>query len=102
MNPGAQRIAIAKALGLKDVRMSWHWQHGDRLVHGNDTLVPNYLTDLNAMYEAEKVLTHEQHHHIWVPALECICTRDRSCMYSTSASQRAEAFLRTLNLWEEN
>lgn len=51
------------------------------------------------MHEAEKVLTHEQYHDIYVPELHAICSRDKSCMYSATAAQRAEAFLRCLNLW---
>lgn len=56
MNPEQQRIAIAEACG------KWHygWPHEymsqiDRLRH-----IPDYLHDLNAMHEAEKVLTVDQ------------------------------------------
>jgi hypothetical protein len=59
---------------------------------------PNYLNDLNVMHEAEKVLTDEQ----W----DTYCYRldgvggMRHCTHAT-ASQRAEAFLRTIGKWEE-
>ncbi len=73
MTPEAQRIAIAEACG-------WYWDKShspqkDRrrlispafdvcIVWKNGELggkvVPDYLSDLNAMHEAEKVLTENQ------------------------------------------
>jgi hypothetical protein len=60
--------------------------------------LPKYLTDLNAMHEAEKVLTDQQ----W----DAYCFRFDSvggakfCAHATAA-QRAEAFLRTIGKWED-
>ena len=103
MKPEEQRIAIAKTCG---------WQFIPEYHHGEDqppefTTVtpdgkhlcgyyPDYLNDLNAMHEAEKILTNDQRDDyfdrlLWVgPPL-----------FSTAA-QRAEAFLRTLNLWRDD
>lgn len=60
---------------------------------------PDYCSDLNAMHEAEKVLTDEQrdlyylrHLGAWINPVVSI--------YAT-ARQRAEAFLRTIGKWEE-
>lgn len=63
----------------------------------------NYCTDLNAMHEAEKIMTKAQ----WEDFVEHLTTN----FYSVSdawkdachatARQRAEAFLRTLGKWEE-
>lgn len=58
--------------------------------------LPDYLNDLNAMHEAEKVLTHEQFDDYYVRL--CIVM---SRPYHATAAQRAQAFLRTLGLWEE-
>ena len=62
---------------------------------------PDYLNDLNAMHEAEEILTAQQRRsyvsYIFnLPASEC-----ESNTFATAA-QRAEAFLKTLGLWEES
>ena len=62
-------------------------------------VVPDYLTDLNAMHEAEKALGLA--YDRWTRELRAICERDRRCIESAKASQRAEAFLRTIGKWEE-
>jgi hypothetical protein len=110
MNPEKQQIAIAEALGWKNP------QHPDAMKFKQGWIMPekwwlcpkgalrfrhnmpDYLNDLNAMHEAEKVLTTEQRefHYPrnlggWVDPINII--------YATAA-QRAEAFLRTLNLWK--
>lgn len=63
--------------------------------------IPDYCKDLNAMHEAEKMLTeiqcafHRQN-------LQEIITDIPASMYvwHATARQRAEAFLRTINLWK--
>ena len=104
MTPEQQRIAIAVACG------KWHsgWPHeymnqADRLRH-----IPDYLNDLNDMHEAEKVLTDEQDLE-YSEALEQVVegrfvtnnAEDMRRLRSATASQRAEAFLRTIGKWEE-
>jgi len=99
MTPEKQRIAIAEACGWKINKRKLlakppndSWQYLDT--------IPDYLNDLNAMHEAEKILTAQQRRsyvsYIFnLPASEC-----ESNTFATAA-QRAKAFLRTLNLWEE-
>lgn len=63
----------------------------------------DYLNDLNAMHEAEKTLDQMQARlyadHLAESAQDGAWA---SChMWHQSAAQRAEAFLRTLNLWTE-
>jgi hypothetical protein len=59
---------------------------------------PDYCNDLNAMHEAEKVLTRDQ--------IEVFCDQLLPKHYGiwwgihTTARQRAEAFLRTIGKWE--
>lgn len=76
---------------------------------GRFAQVPDYLNDLNVMHEAEKVLTDEQWER-YEPALWNIVApgeivrpsmpiRFARAFLSATAAQRAEAFLRTLNLW---
>jgi hypothetical protein len=63
--------------------------------------VPDYLNDLNAMHGAEKVLTEKQQ-QVFLYQLngEIVQTKNWKLVH-TSAAQRAEAFLRTLNLWKD-
>jgi len=96
MNPEQQRIAIAEACG------KWHsgWPHeymnqADRLRH-----IPDYLNDLNAMHEAEKLLVRLK----WVSylrRLQTLCDESVTWPIHATAAQRAEAFLRTIGKWEE-
>ncbi len=67
--------------------------------------IPDYLNDLNAMHEAEKVLKLEQRDQYW-QHLSMITERGRIApiyylMATATATQRAEAFLLTLSLWKE-
>jgi hypothetical protein len=101
-------IAIAEACGWREVQISrapnefgrrpYGWkstEHGNRTM---ETQIPDYCNDLNAMHEAEEVLTRDQievfceqllpkHHGIWWGI-------------HTTARQRVEAFLRTIGKWE--
>jgi len=59
--------------------------------------LPDYLNDLNAMNSAEKVLTDLDK---YFDELGWVVYRAGSTrIFSASAAQRAEAFLKTLNLW---
>ena len=106
MNPEQQRIAIAEACGLTNVApmIVKNVKHqGDDITVGiwsDDGWVPNYLNDLNAMHEAEKVLVRLQ----WVSylrRLQTLCDESVTWPIHATASQRAEAFLRTIGKWEE-
>jgi hypothetical protein len=57
----------------------------------------NYCNDLNAMHLAEWNLSDEE---LWRMACH-IKRQDEAWYFRASARQRAEAFLRTLGLWEE-
>lgn len=65
----------------------------------------NYCSDLNAMHEAEKVLTKEQVReyqcYMYDMACEVHTTNGRWMPYSATARYRAEAFLKALGLWKE-
>lgn len=121
MNPERQRIKIAEAYGYTDVRLE-EWENVDiksrEIAYGTAlrgtlnrkrTFVPDYLNDLNAMNEVEKIFNRKQKLEYagelgYIVALTD--NHDESpevfyCVYA-SAAQRAEAFLRTLGLWEEN
>ncbi len=127
MKAEAQRIAIAEVCGWKmedgfiavipprpitnviNPKGGWVYSyegHGHPLNPSDAWLnIPDYLNDLNAMHEAEMKLTLEQRHvmrrifynwgkHNGRGYGESIC--------HATATQRAEAFLRTLGKWEES
>jgi hypothetical protein len=107
MKAKAQRIAIARACGHFNPRqtenggfVASYAQNDDGTFWGTHG-IPDYPNDLNAMHEAEKILTNEQW-SVYSPKLWLI-THQPPATYEchATASQRAEAFLRTLNLWEQ-
>lgn len=61
--------------------------------------VRDYVHDLNAMHEAEKVLTDDQFkwYTHWVEKL--MPETKYRCYLCATASQRAEAFVRSLGKW---
>jgi len=74
---------------------------GDKTTYG----LPNYFNDLNAMHEAEKVLKVEQHFTFQVELARVINTITYPLNFAllhATASQRAEAFGLTLNLWKQD
>lgn len=114
MKPEAQQIAIAKACGFIEPHI-WDGQ----LVAGNPkeretTFVPDYLSDLNAMHEAEKVIPEELI-HVYAENLGEVVNKLRPLTTTgktnwwwmfkytrATAAQRAEAFLRTIGKWKES
>jgi hypothetical protein len=115
MTPEKQRMAIAEACGWKNVDAGSGRVWGITTRHKGTPSefdvcvdVPNYPFDLNAMHEAEKVLTNEQDLE-YSEALEqvvgarfgCNNAEDMRRLRSATAAQRAEAFLRTIGKWEE-
>ena len=116
MTPEQQRIAIAEACGLTNVApmIVKNVKHeGDDITVGiwsDDGWVPQYLNDLNAMHEAEKVLTQDQmidySRHVGKSVTSHLPASRAAWMdfqlINVTASQRAEAFLRTIGKWEES
>ena len=133
MNKQEQRIAIAEACGwiphpdndTLDVKCwtlggSIYGEKGSKIARSkiinDDTwgigqnLLPDYLNDLNAMHEAEKVLDDSYEAK---PPRQCVSYakllqrigattnggKSDFGIANSTASQRAEAFLKTLNLW---
>lgn len=103
MNKQEQRITIAEACGWKprEAGTSKVWTRSwlsPRVGDQNLYHLPDYLSDLNAMREAEKVLTAKQWDE-YGGQLECTPYAIQNWIHATAA-HRAEAFLKTLNLWE--
>lgn len=113
MTPQAQQIAIAVA--CKVIRP---WTFGSFQTPNGCLLasLPDYLNDLNAMHEAEKVLTERERlqyveesgkqsrNEFAKTGRDPRSCEDREIIYwhlSATSTQRAEAFLRALNLWKD-
>ena len=115
MNDNKQRIAIAEACGwIKNDHYEDGFGSGERLVTGWDDnrgiffrQLPDYLNDLNEMntvlcnhlqatertdYLDQLALVIQRKHRMATIAWLCV---------TASASEKAEAFLRTLNLWTD-
>jgi hypothetical protein len=99
MTQEEQRIAIAEACG---------WKTGYRDPEAWHPL-PDYLNDLNAMHEAERLLDEDDQWLEYMLNLQRVLERNpdrgkwvvcQDNMHATAA-QRAEAFLRTIGEWKE-
>lgn len=87
--------------------------NGSQILGGIKTL-PDYLTDLNAMHEAEKVLTMMQaskygHYLIAATGRDIELNEDTQiggldvfAIACLSAAQRSEAFLRAIGKWDDS
>jgi hypothetical protein len=120
MIPQKQRIAIAIACGLQNVApvIVQNVKHqGDDITVGissDSGWIPDYLGDLNAMHEAKKVLWDKGLMLEFVNQLIGIVCAAKGFRWdkvtaddhliliaNATAEQEAEAFLRTLGLWEK-
>lgn len=109
MTPQQIDQAIAEACGWVEVHSTignpstlygWHPEKHPKEKYSNETLIPRYATDLNAMHEAEKTLDRGENHlmrggfGLYLINLPRVCDGEpRVC---ATAAQRAEAFLRTI------
>jgi hypothetical protein len=112
MTEEQQRIAIAEACGWKQCQhcaehglKTWRYPTDD----GCTDALPYYTRDLNAMHEAVRKLTDSQRTKFRQNLTKVWTTRYNAThglfpphddSVNASAKQRAEAFLRTLNLWK--
>lgn len=106
MKTEEQNRAIAEACGWIPENIN---QRAKFYVPNGDYHVGNPTIDLNAMHEAEKWLkgAPKQYHNDpilhqrWNTYERFLMFECGICGISATAAQRAEAFLRTLNLWTE-
>ena len=78
-------------------------------IHRSDygSAIPDYVNSLDAMHEAEKVLTNDQLHTYCnvlrrIVEEQEVMGRGRAYIFVATSTQRAKAFLRVLNLWIDN
>ena len=110
MTAEQQRIKIAEACGWKtETRramgyggvtnaIQYYWEKNGCI----DTL-PDYCNDLNAMHTVEQSLTDEMKRE-YIKQLVAVVNESEWSKWPTAhatATQRAEAFLRTLDKWED-
>jgi hypothetical protein len=120
MTPEQQRIAIAEACGIdviydaagpKDRPEAWKTGYFTPTAakqrrrswpsSGVVKIIPDYLNDLNACHEMEKLLTVEQWVSYWSFLEPLACRPNNTSILHATAAQRCEAFLRTIGKWEE-
>lgn len=93
-------IAIAEACGIAGEDKWGSLYHTDR---GYVRDCPDFCKDLNAMHEAEMGLSSVKAAE-YARILTSMAWQSEQPVFApmtATASQRAEAFLRTLNLWKE-
>lgn len=107
MTPEAQRIAIAEFCG-------WAWDvNGSKEVYWINKekpflsfrSPPDYLNDLNAIHEAEERLIADAHRgadYDFTVQLENVVGYNTFQKHHATASQRAEALLRTIGKWGDS
>ncbi len=99
MKPELQKTKIANACGWKlRNHCKGYYREG---YEGWIEELPDYLNDLNAMHEAEKIFADDDLFRGYEAQLDKVVPMSERWIFATAA-QRAEAFLRTLNLWEES
>jgi len=108
VTPEQQRITIAEACGWEPCEpriFSWqklsHAFKKDGAYYGGLNSIPDYSNDLNAMHEAEKMLTDLDLYRrfLYLVVLEDPSNTSNEPAWAT-ATQRAEAFLRTIGKWK--
>jgi len=92
-------IAIAEACGWKYEKNETHAPDGS-FWWSKEPEIPDYCNDLNAMHEAEKVFDTALYCR-YINELCDLTIKGNNSMYMATARQRAEAFLKTINKWED-
>jgi hypothetical protein len=119
MKPEQQIIAIAEACGwtqcvyVESIGLAKGVPGNNKPSYGTYengmAQLPDYLNDLNAMHEAEQTLWQKdwESRHDFVDKLARILSpvhgywqQSGLDLLDATAAQRAEAFLRTINLWK--
>lgn len=104
-----KRIAIAEACGARPHTLegTQRWFVPTSIFPFLVSELPDYLTDLNAMHEAENTLSDTQCQryidHLAeitdaVKEYSGVPVTTHWCLYHATAAQRADAFIATLNL----
>jgi hypothetical protein len=115
MKPEKQRIAIAEACGLPKPYSMCFGKVPNTLCHSvmvtngvkHGMPIPDYLNDLNAMHQAEKVLTKNKSMEYAFRLADSWILNGEDKQpdlvrgFCATAAERAEAFLKTIGKWED-
>lgn len=114
MKPEQQRIAIAKAIGWSQPEPGywkdpdgheWQVMHGYQTYKDGSDILPDFLHDLNAMHDVEEWMSFGSNPlPLYAEHIRRLVGNPTGWSYKmmmATASQRAEAFLKSYNLWEE-
>lgn len=112
MDRKQQTIKIAQSLGWTNIHenifVGYVCGYEPEIDYNRLTILPDYLSDLNAMHEAEDRLSekerliYEIELSVAVHGIRSLPDKGRCFLYArATAEQRAEAFLRTRGLWED-
>jgi hypothetical protein len=113
LTPSEQISKVAELCGWESFPLSAgcpnYWKRGkDERINWRD--LPDYINDLNAMHEAERVLTEEQswqqsclivNYHVAPAGFPLFSRSEVLLLARATAAQRAEAFVLTLELEPE-
>jgi hypothetical protein len=106
--------AIAEHLGWKEfssfsdckqiIGKRPFFKNGKIVSYTVDQYVPDYCNDLNAMAKAEELLSNEQlqtYFYVLRPVVESTAKPGRGYVFTAKASQRAKAFVITIEKWKK-
>lgn len=94
---------IAEACGWTEIQNTMDGCYGLKSPTRGYIRIPDYCTDLNAMHQAESILDEDCRNGFRLELLNVTDSKHFGCFehIHATARQRAEAFLRTLDKWEE-
>jgi hypothetical protein len=102
MTDEEKRVKIAEACGWKKLYSgklkSQLYGKNPNGKHWLNYAAPDYLNSLDAMHEAEKLLTRSQQ-FVYADLLRELNPHPKSFNWHCPARQRAEAFGKVMNLW---
>lgn len=111
MNTEKQRIAIAEACGWEKQAREEIWWNKNKCRYAILDELPDYLSDLNAMHEAEETLSENKQEYFesflqgiansGINAEEAETHDFYWSVIHATAEERAEAFLKTIGRWED-
>ena len=112
MNKIKQRVKIAELCGWTNIHnvdgklwgiIPYAEEFDSQGALENSYEIPNYPDKLDDMHEAENILNaYQKHKYTLLVRGDYASVESMWILLSDTAAQRAEAFLKTFNLWEEN
>lgn len=94
LTPDQQRIKVAELCGWRWMRYYWYLD-AEHTTPTEVCRLPNYLNDLNIMYEAEQILIDKNLYVAFAIHL-CNMRGGHNTVAHATAAQRAEAFVLTM------